>query len=258
MAQKFKVNKLLLSGNEITANSSNLFINGNELNVDTGNFISRHSGITGLSITGSLYTSGIDGKINITGDGNISIFLDSLNNIIISGASSEQSSLEQLQTIWIPAGAMTPTSSGGATYGLTQIGASNTMLESLIFSPNENNYAQFNIAFPNEWNKTTLKAIPYYTLGVTGVTGSSIVWNIEGKFVNVDQGIGSVFGTSQTSTGIGNKNYTLYSGTMTDNIVPDGTGLNNCITYFQIYRNASLGNVESSGHLLGIKILYGI
>lgn len=74
----------LIAGTNITVlNNNNGSFTVNSAAVGGGG-----AAITGISITGSDYTSGFNGQFTLTGGGNTSIFFNSLNQIIISGAIS--------------------------------------------------------------------------------------------------------------------------------------------------------------------------
>lgn len=105
MARNFKVGTLLLTSQEVIASGNTLFVNsqplvtgiiaGNNITVsnnDKGAFTINGSagggsslGVTGISITGSTYFSGVNGQINLTGAGNVYTLLSGSNTIFISG-----------------------------------------------------------------------------------------------------------------------------------------------------------------------------
>lgn len=107
MANKFKVNQLVLTNNTVTTTGNNLFVNGNQLypsnnpqNYSTSGDLNNTSGVlalriqsTGQTLLGLISASsagvstlnGQSGTINITGAGDVSVLVNG-QNFTVSGA----------------------------------------------------------------------------------------------------------------------------------------------------------------------------
>ncbi len=70
------------------------------------------------------------------------------------------------ETLWIPAGAMTPSVTDGATPETKEYGTNNMTHDALLFDGlAQNESAEFDIVMPETWNKSTVKAKIYWTPG---------------------------------------------------------------------------------------------
>jgi hypothetical protein len=101
-----------------------------------------------------------------------------------------------LQTVWIPATAMYGRTTNGAASGAVETSTNKVMRKSLDFDTSTQEFAQFVIRFPKNYNLSTVTFAPYWTAasGSGGVT-----WGLAGVALSDDDASDTAFGTAQTS-----------------------------------------------------------
>lgn len=190
-------------------------------------------------------------------------------NLVQTGAALDNKinalsgSLTGLQTIWVPAGAITIRNSNGPATGNYETSGSLTMLNTLDFDGASDEFAQFSVVMPNSWDRSNLRGVPYWTHG-EGASGFGVNWVLQCKYTNIDETLTGSFGVGQMSTGFGGAQYFLRSGMPTQNLVPAGTPADNIGLFFQTYRDADASGLMPDNRLnvdaklIGWKILYGV
>lgn len=162
-----------------------------------------------------------------------------------------------IETLWIPAAAMRPSSSGGCgPLGLTATGANQPDLSYLPFDPTTAEYAQFSIKMPARWNLGTLIPTFYWTHPST-TTNFGVAWAVQAVAVSDDDPIGTAFGTAATMTDTGGTTYDLYI-TSSSSLTVGGTPSSSDELFFRVYRDPANGsdNMAVDAYLLGVKIRY--
>jgi len=165
-----------------------------------------------------------------------------------------------VQTIWIPALAMYGTTANAAEAALVVTTAPNRPeLKVLDFDASTREYAQFSIAMPNSWNKSTITYQVYWSPSNTNT--DDCIWALEAVAVTDGDTADLDFGTQITSTDAG-------SGTIEDiqrspvssALTVGGTPIDEDLLFFQIYRDAASahGTDDFTGdaRLLGVKIFF--
>ena len=161
-----------------------------------------------------------------------------------------------LETIYVPAAAMYPTTTGGCA-ALAQVEgtAGRPELKCLDFDPSSDENAQFTVAFPKSWNAGTVTFRAFFT--VTGTNTGTVSWSLAGGST-VDNGvIDTAFGTAVAPTakahsGTSNDiNVTATSGALTIANAAD-----DAITFFNIERDVSADDQSADARLLGIQIFF--
>ena len=162
-----------------------------------------------------------------------------------------------IQSIWIPAGAMYPSSTNPCA-GLAQVEttALRPDLKVLDFATGADEFAQFTIAFPKSWNEGTVTFQPFWT--VTGTDTGTVAWQLGGIAVSSDDTINTAFGTLVATTAL------AHSGTSNDLMVSVESGAvtiagspaaGDCC-FFQINRDISADNQAGDARLLGLKLFF--
>ena len=161
-----------------------------------------------------------------------------------------------LETIYVPAAAMYPTTTGGCA-ALAQVEgtAGRPELKCLDFDPSSDENAQFTVAFPKSWNAGTVTFRAFFT--VTGTNTGTVSWSLAGGST-VDNGvIDTAFGTAVAPTakahsGTSNDiNVTATSGALTIANAAD-----DAMTFFNIERDVSADDQSADARLLGIQIFF--
>ena len=162
-----------------------------------------------------------------------------------------------IQSIWIPAGAMYPSSTNPCA-GLAQVEttALRPDLKVLDFDNVSDEFAQFSVAFPKSWNEGTVSFQPFWT--VTGTDTGTVAWQLGGIAVSSDDSINTAFGTLVATTAL------AHSGTSNDLMVSAESGAvtiagspaaGDCC-FFQINRDVSADDQSADARLVGIKLFF--
>ena len=160
-----------------------------------------------------------------------------------------------LETIYVPAAAMYPETTNGAS-DLTQVELSNgPELKCLDFAAAADDFAQFSIAFPKSWNEGTITFQAFFT--VTGTNTGTVAWGLAGRSFADSADLNTAFGTTVVATA------KAHSGTSNDLDVAAVSGAVtiagaavNTLTCFQISRDVSADNQSGAARLLGIKLFF--
>jgi hypothetical protein len=161
------------------------------------------------------------------------------------------------ETIWIPANAMTPTTSNGcAAIAAVETTSGRPDMYVLDFDKDSDEFAQFTVAFPKSWNAGTVTYQVFWSgLAATG----GVSWSVDAvAFANNDS-IDTAYGTAvvvdDTEQGaVEEVNVSAVSGAVTIAGSPGDDEL----CYFRIARDVSDSNDDSGGdaRLHGIKLFY--
>lgn len=159
-----------------------------------------------------------------------------------------------LQTIWIPAGAMTARTTNGAAAGSTESATNKIMSKTLDFDASTIEYAQFTVAFPKSWDLGTITAQFFWRATNTG----NCIWALQGVAISDDDATDAAFGTAQSVTdGVTATTDTMVSAA-TSAITIGGTPAAGDIVTFQVYRDATNGSdtLAVDALLVGVKLTY--
>ena len=162
------------------------------------------------------------------------------------------------ESMWIPAGAMYPQTTGGCSeLQQVELTVNNPEIKCLDFDPNSPEYAQFTVAFPKSWDEGTITFQAFFT--VEGTHTGDVVWQMnargsgDGDAINQNFGP-SVFAPAKSHSGTSNEvNVTDESPAVT----VSGASADSQ-TYFRLCRDASGSADTQSGdaRLLGIKVFF--
>ena len=255
------------SGGQV--NGTTLAIAGTAISADAAE-INVLDGVTAGTVIASKALVA-DANIDITGGRNITISgeLDAA-TLDISGAADIAGALEAtgaitnnsaavkvagVETIYVPAGAMSPNTTNGCA-GLSQVELSNgPELKVLDFDASSDENAQFTVCFPKSWNEGTITFQAFWT--VTGTNTGTVAWGLSGVSIADDVSINTAFGTNVVATA------KAFSGTSNDMTVSAVSGAVTVAsaavdtqTYFQIMRDVSADDQSGDARLLGIKLFY--
>jgi hypothetical protein len=169
-------------------------------------------------------------------------------------------SVSQLKTLWIPAAAMRPSSSGGcAALALVASAANQPDISSLDFDSTTAEYAQFSVRFPKGWDEGTVTAIFHWSHAAT-TTNFGVRWGLQGVAVSDDDTIAVAYGTAQEVTDTGGTTNDLYVSAATSAITIAGTPAAGDQVFFRAYRDPANGGdtMAIDARLMGITVLYTI
>jgi hypothetical protein len=162
-----------------------------------------------------------------------------------------------LQTVWIPATAMIARTTNGAAAGTTEMSSNKNMVKTLDFDASTQEFAQFEIRFPKNWNRSTITFIPLWSHAST-TTNFGVVWALQAVARSDDDTLDVAFGTEQTSTDTGGTTNDLYVGPTSSAITVGGTPAVGDSVQFQIKRNVSDGSdtMAVDARLHGVVVLF--
>ena len=246
---------LAIAGTAITSTAAEL--NYNDTGAAVGTVVASKTvtadankdvaSLRNLTITGELDAATLDISGNADIDGTLEADV-----LTVDGAAAKVSGLE---TIYVPAGAMSPNSTNGCA-GLDQVELSNgPEFRVLDFDASSDENAQFTVCFPKSWNEGTITFQAFWT--VTGTNTGTVAWGLSGVSIADDASINTAFGTNVVATA------KAFSGTANDMTVSAVSGAVTVAsaavdtqTYFQIMRDVSADDQTGDARLLGIKLFY--
>ena len=149
---------------------------------------------------------------------------------------------------------MTPTETNGAERNTVETTATRPDMQVLDFDKDSDEYAQFAIAFPKQWNLGTVTFQAFWS----GIAATSDVdWGVQAVAMNDNETIDVAFGTAVvvTDNAQGAVEELLVSAESSA-ITIAGTPADDDLTYFQIYRDVSGDDMDGDARLHGVKIFY--
>lgn len=100
-------------------------------------------------------------------------------NIVIDLNSLDKRSPEY-NTIWVPASDMTPRTTNGAAAGTYEYVTNDVMMVYYAFDDATQEYADFSIVMPENWDRGTVKAKFYWSSATGSTAGDLVAWGIAG------------------------------------------------------------------------------
>ena len=269
-------------GGDLDTNSANIKIDdAHWILDDDGNeqiiFQKTASAVNQLDITNAatgnnpiISATGDDSNVGITltpkGTGEIVIAAGDLNygGTAVTSTGAELNKLDGAgtlkeagkETIWIPAVAMYPNTTGGCA-ALAQVELSNgPEIKTLDFDKDSDEFAQFAVAFPKSWNEGTVTFQAFFTADSTN-TGTT-AWGLSGVSLADNDSCNTAFGTQVNATA------KAHSGTANDlNVTAEsgavtiaGSPSTDEQVFFQISRDVSEDSLTADAKLLGIKLFF--
>ena len=162
-----------------------------------------------------------------------------------------------LETIWVPAASMRPTSSNGcAAITDVETTAGRPDLQVLDFDKDADEAAQFQISFPKSWNEGTITFAVYY-IGLAATTG--VAFGLQGVSVGDNEEADQAYGTAVVVTDDSQGDATEVLITATSGAVTlANSPAAGDISFFRLFRDVSDGNDDMAGdaRVLGVKIFF--
>ena len=162
------------------------------------------------------------------------------------------------QTIWVPANAMTPTTSNGcAAIATVETTSGRPDLNVLDFDDGADEHAQFSVAFPKSWNLGTITFQVFWTSTATDTDGVS--WGLQGVGMADNETQDVAYGTAVVvDDACQSAAEELYVTAESSAVTIAGTPADDDLTYFRIFRDVSDANdtAAEDARLIGVKIFY--
>ena len=174
--------------------------------------------------------------------------------ITIANLKTSFGSVIGTQDIWVPSTAMWATATNGAG-GLnrTDSGGNNVNYQTFDFDTSTQEYVQFTIVFPRNYNNSTVTFTPYWT-AASGSGG--VVWQMKGVALSNDDALDTALGTAQTSTDTLITAADVHVGPESSAITIAGTPADSDIHFFEVSRLVSDGSdtLGVDAKLLGVMV----
>jgi len=160
-----------------------------------------------------------------------------------------------LETIWVPATAMSPTTSNGCTaLASVETTSGRPDMVVLAFPVAADSFAQFSIAFPKSWNAGTVTYQVFWS-GIAATT--NVNWTVDAVAISNNTTIDVAYGTAVAVTdaaqgAVEELNVSAVSSALTIGGSPGDDEL----CYFRFGRDVSEGNMNGDAQLHGIKIFF--
>jgi hypothetical protein len=157
--------------------------------------------------------------------------------------------------VWIAAGSMSPSATGGCAALATIASAANQPdIQTLDFDTTTQEYAQFSLRMPESWDEGTVTFKPVWSHAAA--TSFGVVWDCQAVALSDDDAIAVAFGTAQTSTDTGGTTNDLYIGPTSSAITVAGTPQPGDVVQFRVSRVTGNGSdtLDVDARLHGIVV----
>jgi len=197
-----------------------------------------------------------DNVLSITAQGIVTAAL-TLGSTALTASAADINALkvQGRETIYVPAGAMYPTTTAGCST-LSQVELTNgPELKCLDFNPSADESAQFTICFPKSWDEGVVSFQAFFS--VSGTHNGTVAWGLSGVGVGDNDSCNTAFGTNVVATAKAHSattndlNIATESGAVTVNNAAE-----NEMTFFQIMRDTSADSQTGDARLLGVKLFF--
>lgn len=157
-----------------------------------------------------------------------------------------------IRELWIGAGAMIPRTTSGAAPGTAESGTNKVTYDTLDFDSTTSEGACFQISFPGNWDRGTLKIRFYWT----AASGSGTVsWAVRAGSIGDSDLIDSAYGSAVTATDTWLAAGDLHITSATPALTVAGTPQDNDWIFFEVYRDVA-DTLAVDAQLIGVKIQY--
>ena len=190
--------------------------------------------------------------INYT-DLNVDSIIDDLNTL--------DQRAPEYDTIWVPASAMTATTTNGAEAGIYEYATNDIMMNYYAFDTTTEEYVSFNAVMPENWDRSTIKAKFYWSSATGSSVADTVEWEISAGALADSTAIDTALGTAQVKSDAvlaANGGDLQITGATPAITVGGSPALGNLI-HFKISRNVGgTDDMTEDAWLFGVVIQYTI
>lgn len=160
--------------------------------------------------------------------------------------------------IAVSAGAIWPaTTNGAAALEKKEYTTNDLDLQVLAFDKDSDEYGQFTIILPDDWDGGTLTAKIYWSCASgDGGADETVCWTIQGRSIGNDEAIDQAWGTAQSVSDTWLADDKLHISDATSAITLAGTPAAGEYVQFRISRDVSEDTLGGDAILLGIKLTF--
>jgi hypothetical protein len=164
-----------------------------------------------------------------------------------------------IQTIWVPASAMTPNTTNGAVRSDIETTTNDIMLPVLSYDAATQKSAQFQVRMPKGWDEGTVTLEFVWTHPAT-TTNFNVVWGCKAVALSNGAALDTAPGTAVTVTDTGGTTDYLYVSDATSAMTIGNTPIAEDWVAFVVYRDAAAGGdtLAVDARLLGVTVNYTI
>ena len=227
--------------NAATGNDPTLSATGDDSNIDIA-IKPKGTGETTI-------TDGSNGDITIAPNGT------GVAKAVDAGDATGAIKIAGKETIWVPAVAMYPNSTNGASAEQVEL-SNGPEIKVLDFDKDTDEFAQFAVAFPKSWNAGTVTFQAFFT--ATSTDTGTTAWGLSAVALADSGDLNTAFGTQVVATA------KAHSGTSNDLDVAAESGAVTIAgspgadeyVFFQVSRDVSADDLNADARLLGIKLFF--
>jgi hypothetical protein len=182
---------------------------------------------------------------------------DTVQGVLDLAATASTAANVGLQTIWVPAAAMSPTASNPcADIASVETTSGRPDMRVLDFDDGSDEHAQFQIAFPKSWNEGTITFQVYWCSTAADTDGVS--WGLQGVSVPDNSTIDVAYGTAIVVDDVNQGAAEEMLVSPTSSAVTIAGAAVDTVTFFRIFRDVSDANdtAAEDARLLGVKLFF--
>lgn len=160
-------------------------------------------------------------------------------------------------TLWVPASAMVPTATNGATAGTNEYATNDIIRAYYAFDGTTEQFVGFDVVMPEGWNRSTIKAKFYWSSATSSSSGDTVEWEIGGIALSDSDVLDTAIGTAQVKSDAltANNGTDLQITAATDAITVGGTPALGDLTHFKVSRNVGgTDDMTEDAWLFGVLI----
>lgn len=161
------------------------------------------------------------------------------------------------QTIWVPASALIPNTTNGCASARNETTTNDVMHATCDFDTTTEEYAQFSVTFPKNWNEGTV-TLQFYWSHPSTATNFGVVWEGVCQANSDSDALDTAFGTEQEIADTGGTTDDVFITSETPAITCAGTPAEGDIIMFRVNREPANGSdtMAVDARLMGVKVLY--
>jgi hypothetical protein len=165
---------------------------------------------------------------------------------------------DTISSIVLTAAGGWPSTTNGCDVPLKKEYATNDVdMFNMAFDQTSDEFAQWTLAMPSEWDGGTVTAILYWT-AIAGA--GNVIWGVQGRSFGDSDAIDQAFGTAQTVTDTLITADDVHITSATAAITLAGTPAGGELVQFRVYRDADAGGdtLTADANLLAVKLVYNV
>jgi hypothetical protein len=142
------------------------------------------------------------------------------------------------QLVLMASGGWPSSTSGCRVHNKTEYGTNDVDVYSLDFDNNADEYAQWSVVMPSDWDAGTVTAVPFWTCTGAGAE-QTVCFGLQGRSYGNDDALDQAWGTAQTSSDTWIADGDVHKGPATSAITLAGTPAAGELVQFRLFRDVS-------------------